>query len=258
MRGRGRKKEPKGYPPRPDRWTRARSLIEMHRSEQHAIPILLDDAWLLSPPTCPELDEPVAAAKARAERMRAHNVRALLHIYRDQIDRGEIDERVPAFFAEQAELRIWSAADPMAAMREFLGLGPPKRGAPVRTTARNFFLAADIQGLIDEGRTVDDACGAVFESLDTTGQELDPGTLRNIYFRETRGKLNKRAIEAEVLGRAIGELQELEFRRKATADGLKLEPRRLDSAEKQRATRLQAKIEAWQASFNARTLVSGR
>jgi hypothetical protein len=176
----------------------------------------------------------------------------LLLIYRDQIDRGEIDERVRAFFAEQAELHIWSAADPIAAMGEFLGLGPRKPGPPSRTAGRNFFLAADIQELIDEGNTVDNACGAVFERLDITGQELDPQTLRNIYFRETRGKLNKKAIEAEVLIRAIGELQNLEFRLTATAEGLEFEPRRLDSAEEQRAKRLRAKIEAWQASFNSR------
>jgi hypothetical protein len=76
---------------------------------------------------------------------------------------------------------------------------------------------------------------------------LDPQTLRNIYFRETRGKLNQKAIEAEVRIRAVGELQELH--RKATTDGL-------DSAEEQRAMRVQQKIEAWQASFNARTMAS--
>jgi hypothetical protein len=232
----------------------ARRLIASFGNERRAIPMLLDIAWGLTQPTCPELDEPIVTAKARAERARAHNVRALLLIYRDQIDRGEIDKRVRAFFAEQAELRIWSAADPVAAMGEFLGFGPPKRGAPPRTAARNFFLAADIQELIDEGSTVDKACDTVFERLDTTDQELDPQTLRNIYFRETRGKLNKKAIEAEVLIRVVGELQKLEFRVAATADGLEFEPRRLDSAEEQRAKRLRAKIEAWQASFNARTL----
>jgi hypothetical protein len=232
-----------------DRWDRARRLIASFGNERRAIPALLDIAWLRTQPTCPDLDEPVPAAKARAERARAHNVRALLLIYRDQIDRGEIDERVRAFFAEQAELRIWSAADPIAAMLEFLGLGPAKRGAPSRTAARNFYLAADIQGLIDEGSTVDNACGAVFERLDTTDQELDIRTLRNIYFRETRGNLNKKAIEAQVFIRAIGELQELV--RKATTEGL-------HSGEEQRAMRLRAKIEAWQTSFNARTLASDR
>jgi hypothetical protein len=225
-----------------DRWARARRLILTLGGEQRAIPILLDNAWLLSPPTCPELDEPVAAAKARAERMRAHNVRALLLIYRDQIERGEIDERVRSFFAEQAELRIWPTADPLAAMIEFLGCAP-RRGAPPRTAARNFFLVADIRELIDEGMGVDDACGAVFERLDTTDQELDTRTLRNIYFDETSGRLNKKAIKAEVLGRALGELEKL--RRKARADGL-------DSAEEERAAQLHAKIVAWQASFDAK------
>jgi hypothetical protein len=236
-------KEGRSRPLAEDCWDRARRLIASFGNEQRAIPTLLDIAWLRVQPTCPELDEPVVAAKARAERARAHNVRALLLIYRDQIDRGEIDERVRAFFAEQAELRIWSAADPIAAMGEFLGLGPRKRGAPSRTAARNFFLAANIQELIDEGSTVDDACGAVFDRLHTTDQELDLRTLRNIYFRETRGKLNKKAIEAEVFIRAIGELEELD--RMATTDGL-------GSREEQRAKRLRAKIEAWQASFNAR------
>jgi hypothetical protein len=230
-----------------DCWDRARRLIADWGDERRAIPMLLDIAWLLTQPTCPELDEPVAAAKARAERARAHNVRALSLIYRDQIGRGEVDERIRRFFAEQAELRIWSAADPIAAMGEFLGLSPRRLGAPRRTAARNFYLAADIQELIDEGNTVDSACGAVFERLDTTGHELDPQTLRNIYFRETRGKLNKKAIEAEVRIRDLCELQAL--RRKATTD-------RLDSAEEQREMRLQQKIEAWQASFNARTMAS--
>ena len=203
--------------PSDDRRARALRLIVALGGEQCAIPILLDNAWLLSPPTRPKLDEPPDAAKARAERMRAHNVRALLLIYRDQIKRGEIDERVRSFFAEQAELRIWPTADPLAAMIEFLGCAP-RRGAPPRTAARNFFLAADIQELIDEGMGVDAACGAVFERLDTTDLELDTGTLRNIYFRETKSKVNKKAVAAEVLCRAIGRLEEL--RRKAAVDGL--------------------------------------
>jgi hypothetical protein len=196
--------------------------------------MLLDNAWLLSPPTCPELDEPIVLAKAREERMRAHNVRALLLIYRDQIRRGEVDERIRSFFAEQAELRIWSAADPIASTGEFLGVSPRKRGAPRRTAARDFYLAADIQELIDDGLTVDTACGVVFERLDTTDQELDIGTLRNIYFRMTRGSLNKKAVRAEVIVRAVGKLEEL--RRGGIG---------LDSAAPEKAKQLQAKIDAW-------------
>jgi hypothetical protein len=115
---------------RDDPWARARRLIATLGGEQRAIPILIENAWLLSPPTCPELDEPAADAKARAERMRAHNVRALALVYRDQIERGEVDADVRRLFSEQAEIRIWSAADSVAAMGEFLGLSPPKRGAP--------------------------------------------------------------------------------------------------------------------------------
>jgi hypothetical protein len=97
--------------------------------------------------------------------------------------------------------------------------------------------------LIDDGKTVDEACGTVFEHLDTTDRELDPGTLRNIYFRETKSRVNKKAVAAEVLGRAIGRLEEL--RRKAAVDGL-------DSGEREKVAQLQAKIEAWQATFAPR------
>jgi hypothetical protein len=209
--------------------------------EQRAIPTLLRNAWLLQTPTCPELDEPVADAKARAKRARDHNIRALFLVYRDQKERGEVNPDVLRFFSEQEELRTSSAADPVADSREFLGLSPPKRGAPPRTAARNFFLAADIHELVElHDKTVNAACGMVFERLDTTDKVLGPETLRNIYFHETRGKLNKKAIEAEVFTRAIREWRELHHL--AQTD-----------AEEQRATRLEAKIEAWQACFNART-----
>ena len=64
-----------------------------------------------------------------------------------------------------------------------------------------------------------------------------------------KSRLNKNAVKAQVLIRAVGELQEL--RRKATIN-------KLSSAEEQRAMCLQAKIEEWQARFNARTLAPGR
>jgi hypothetical protein len=230
-----------GNKSRPPIESRARRLIASIGGERRAVPILLDNAWLLSQPTCPELDEPVAVQRARSERMQRIAVRALRLIYRDQLDRGGVDEGIRRFFAEQMELRVWCTADPIAAMRGFLD--PPKRGAPRRTAARDFYLAADIQELIDEGMKVDEACGAVFERLDTTDLELDTGTLRNIYFRETKSKVNKKAVAAEVLCRAIGRLEEL--RRKAAVD-------ELDSDERERAAQLQAKIEAWQASFEAK------
>jgi len=220
--------------------SRARRLIALF-GDRYAIPVLLKNAWLLSQPTCPELDEPVEDQKTRSERMRALAITALRLIYLDQLDRGEVDEDIRRFFAEQMELRVWCTTDPIAALRKFLD--PPRLGAPNRTAARDFSLAADIQEFVDKGRTVDDACLTVFERLDATGQALDPRTLRNIYFRETKGRLNKRAIEAELLARAVRESEEL--RRKATVDGL-------DSAKKERAAHLQAKIVAWQASFEAK------
>ena len=230
-----------GNKSRPPIESRARQLIASIGGERRAIPILLSNAWLLSQPTCPELDECVEAQRARSERMQRIAITALRLIYRDQLDRGDVDEGIRCFFAEQMELRVWCTADPIAAMRRFLD--PRKRGAPRRTEARDFYLAADIQELIDEGMKVDDACGAVFERLDTTDLELDTRTLRNIYFQETEGRLNKKAVKAEVLTRALGELEKL--RRKARADGL-------DSAEEERAAQLHAKIVAWQASFDAK------
>jgi len=230
-----------GNKSRPPIESRARRLIASIGGERRAVPILLDNAWLLSQPTCPELDEPVAVQRARSERMQRIAITALRLIYRDQLDRGDVDEGIRRFFAEQMELRVWCTADPIAAMRRFLD--PRKRGAPPRTAARDFYLAADIQELINEGRKVDDACGAVFERLDTTDRELDTGTLRNIYFCETKGRLNKKAIEAELLSRALGESEKL--RQKARAG-------KLDPAEEERAMQLQAKIVAWQASFEAK------
>jgi hypothetical protein len=200
------KEGPQAFPPG-DRWARARRLIAMLGDERRAIPILLDNAWLLSPPTCPDLDEPIAVAKARAERMRAHNVRALLLIYRDQLERGEIDERVCRFFAEQAELRIWRRDDPVVAMRDFLG--PPKRGSPTRNAMRDFELASEIQEISDgESKTVEEACFEVWERLQDTPQELDPRSLRRIYFRQSGGgRVNKRAVRAWVRVRALKQVE---------------------------------------------------
>jgi hypothetical protein len=195
------KEGPQAFPPG-DRWTRARRLIAMLGGERRAIPILLDNAWLLSPPICPELDEPIAVAKARAERMRAHNVRALLLIYRDQIERGEIDERIRSFFAQQAELRIWPSDEPIAAMQVFLGKA--KRGSPTRNAMRDFELASEIHEICDrESKTVEEACLDVWERLQDTPQELDPRSLRRIYFRQIGGgRVNKRAVQAWVKVRA--------------------------------------------------------
>ena len=83
-------------------------------------------------------------------------MRALLLIYRGQIERGRFDERIRSFFAEQAELRIWSSEEPVAAMPEFLG--KQKRGAPRRSAMRHFELAAEIQELCDGGKSVEVAC----------------------------------------------------------------------------------------------------
>jgi hypothetical protein len=187
--------------PSDDRWARARRLIVVLGGERRAIPILLDNAWLRSPPTCPKLDEPPDAAKARAERMRAHNVRALLLIYRDQIERGEVDERVRRFFAEQAELRIWCSDDQVAAMQEFLGR--PKRGAPRRNAMRDFDLAAQIQERRDTGMTAKRAISLVCERLQEAGEEPDEEYLKKLYTREIKHRVGKRAVQAWVKTRAL-------------------------------------------------------
>jgi hypothetical protein len=193
---------PAGDRPRNRAECAERRVIDACGGERRAIPILIENAWLISHPTCPELDEPAEAAAERAERMRALAVRTLLTIYRDQIERGEIDERIRSFFAEQVELRIWSSDEPIAALQEFLG--KPRRGAPQRNAMRNFELAAEIQEICDTGKTVKEACEQLFEGLDRTPDELDPQTLQKIYFRQTGGgRVNKRAVRAWVTFRAV-------------------------------------------------------
>jgi len=212
---------------------RARRLIERGGGERRLIPILLENAWLLTQPTCPEVDEPVAEQKARTERARRIAVTALRLIYRDQLARGDVDDSIRQFFAEQMELQVWSAAgDPIAAFDEFLGR--PKRGAPVKTAARNFDLAADIQELVDQDIPVDAACHAVAKSLLAAGQTLAPETLHDIYFREINSPVNKRAVKAMLITRAISELEALR-RKNEQAEGL-------DPADGRRFAQLEARI----------------
>jgi hypothetical protein len=173
--------------------------------QKRIIPVYLQVARLAVLPSCPELDEPIKDAAGRAERARAGAVKKLLEIYRDQIRDGSVDDRLRAFFAEAAELRIWSEPDPIVGMQAFLG--KPKRGAPKRTAARHFSLAADIQERVDAGKKVDEACLDIFERLDGTDQTLDTRTLRNIYFRETRHRIGKAAIRAEITLRENGPSQ---------------------------------------------------
>ena len=70
-----------GNKSRPPIESRARRLIASIGGERRAVPILLDNAWLLSQPTCPELDEPVEAQRARSERMQRIAITALRLIY---------------------------------------------------------------------------------------------------------------------------------------------------------------------------------
>jgi hypothetical protein len=97
---------------------------------------------------------------------------------------------------------IFASPDPLAIMTA-LWTDKSKRGAPRRNTTRDFNLAIDIQELVNTGRTVDAACGDVFERLDLTSEELDVGTLRNIYFAQTRGESNKRRIKGMAALRAL-------------------------------------------------------
>jgi hypothetical protein len=95
------------------------------------------------------------------------------------------DLQLRAFFRRISEV-IWASPDPLAYMTA-LWAAESKRGAPRRNENRNLYLAVDIQKLVNEGNTVDQACLNVFERLDGTDAELDPRTLRNIYFREIKG-----------------------------------------------------------------------
>jgi hypothetical protein len=121
-------------------------------------------------------------------------VRALLLIYRGQIERVRFDERIRSFFAEQAELRIWSSEEPVAAMPEFLG--KQKRAAPRRSAMRHFELAAETQELCDGGKSVEAACETLCERLQAVGEEPDEQYLRKLYFRESKRRVGKRAVRA--------------------------------------------------------------
>ncbi len=147
-------------------------------------------------PTRAGIDEPKREAEQREERARVRTTRLLLAIYRDQIEAGQVDERLRRFFAEQAEQRIWPSRDLFGAMPNFIGR--PRRGAPKRYAARDFFLAAEIQELRDTGKTINEACLDLFERMQCTAGELDPRTLRNLYLRETKHPVDKAAVEAMV------------------------------------------------------------
>ncbi|HXP06099.1 MAG TPA: hypothetical protein VN808_18450 [Stellaceae bacterium] len=92
------------------------------------------------------------------------------------------------------------ANDPVEAMRDFLG--KRKVGAPRREAYRHFMRAAEIQELRDAGYKVDAASEEVFERHYMTDEERGPQTLRNIYFKETKHKIDKDAVRAEVDCRA--------------------------------------------------------
>lgn len=156
------------------------------------LPVAEGRVW----PTIPGIDEPLHEAEQRWERARVVVTRLLLLVYRRQIDEQRIDERLRRFFAEHAEQHIWRHHDPVTALRKFLG--PPRRGAPKRNAARDANLAAEVQELRDSGITIDEACLAVYERIQTTDDELDPRTLRNIYLRETKHRVGKATIEFHV------------------------------------------------------------
>jgi hypothetical protein len=101
----------------------------------------------------------------------------------------DFDRELQDFFDHLGRV-IFTSSDPLGTMMAHW-TEKPKRGAPRRNVTRDFYLAVGIQELVNEGRTVDEACGDVFESLDSTTEELDPRTLRNIYFAQTKGKKNK-------------------------------------------------------------------
>jgi hypothetical protein len=165
----------------------------------------LIDCWLQIArldvlPSCPELDEPAERAGERAATAQLTVRLKLWTLFREQLRSGKVDERLRQFFAEEAELCIWSTSNPVEAMREFLGLPKRgkrnKRGAPNRTASRNFRLAVEIQKLIDAGEKVEDACGKVYDRLFETEDELDLQYLRKLYFRETRYSIDKDAVRA--------------------------------------------------------------
>jgi hypothetical protein len=146
-------------------------------------------------PSRPGLDEPIKDAAARKEKCRRMAVKKLHEIYRDQLEIGLVDSRFRAFLAESME-RIFSETNLVEAMQGFQGKA--RRGAPRRVAARNFRLAADVRELVNDGKTVDDACGEVEERLKADGPKLDSETLRNIYYQETKHKIDEAAIEAEI------------------------------------------------------------
>lgn len=160
------------------------------------LPVARGELW----PSSPDVDEPIKDAAERAERWKAGAVRKLRTIYRDQIETGSVDPRLQTFFAEAAEQWIWAADDPVEAMRDFLG--KRKVGAPRRNAHLHFLRAAEIQELRDADYTVGRACNEVFERYDKTDEDRDPQTLRNIYFKETKHKIDKDAVRAEVDCRA--------------------------------------------------------
>jgi hypothetical protein len=114
-------------------------------------------------------------------------IKALREAYAAKGAPANYDLELRAFVRQISEV-IWASPDPLAYMTALWTVIPKKLGAPRRTENRNLYLAVDIQELVDEGKTVDQACLDVFGRLDGTDAELDPGTLRNIYFREIKGE----------------------------------------------------------------------
>lgn len=155
-------------------------------------------------PSRPGIDEPPTEAMQRAERHRVAVIQKLLWpVYRHQLQNPPVYEPLRRFFTEQLEQRVWCEPNPVEALRQFIGLpkrgARPKRGAPKRWAARNFFLAVDIQELIDhQGMTVEAACNEIYEKMQESPQELDPRYLRKIYFSETKHPIDKNAVLAEV------------------------------------------------------------
>jgi hypothetical protein len=113
-------------------------------------------------------------------------IKALREAYAAKGAPANYDLELRAFFRRISEV-VWASPDPLAYMTA-LWVAESTRGAPRRNEIRNLYLAVDIQELVNEGKTVDQACLDAFERLDGTDAELDPRTLRNIYFREMKGE----------------------------------------------------------------------